>query len=370
MYLNILVIGNGFDIAHELETKYKDFLTACHKDEENRLDCKSNLWYRHFVSVLDNKPNTWIDLEAEILKVIENLNTLPALSNNSKILDLCPLKLSFPNKQPFSFNSIINNVNKMSENQVKEKLFADNYLIEDNSIGISIFIKTAEALVQMLYDQLREFTKSFEKYLKEDVMSQISEFHSKYKLSIYRNVDENSHKELHVLSFNYTDTCERYYQHQCNTTCRLNIKSFYVHGKICSNNNCNLVLGTKSFDNKKNTLLSNHIKSSFNVFKKHNQRHKFNTVEQYQELLNKLANDKIKPIFHVVGHSLDEADKAILKHLFTINDNAIINIYYFNEKSQEKLINNITEIIGEENTMRKVQLIYQHDPKKGILIKR
>lgn len=49
-------------------------------------------------------------------------------------------------------------------------------------------------------------------------------------------------------------------------------------------------------------------------------------------------------------------------------EKSIINIYYHYEETQEKLINNITEIIGEEEVMAKVRMIYQHDPKRGILI--
>ena len=45
----------------------------------------------------------------------------------------------------------------------------------------------------------------------------------------------------------------------------------------------------------------------------------------------------------------------------------MINIYYHNEEAQERFINNITEIIGEEEVMTKVKLIYQHDEKREIL---
>ena len=31
--MNILVLGNGFDLAHGLPTSYKDFLTFCKKIE-------------------------------------------------------------------------------------------------------------------------------------------------------------------------------------------------------------------------------------------------------------------------------------------------------------------------------------------------
>ena len=69
-----------------------------------------------------------------------------------------------------------------------------------------------------------------------------------------------------------------------------------------------------------------------------------------------------------MGHSLDKTDHNILKHILLAKEKSIIKIYYHNEEAQEKLINNITEIIGEEEVMSKVQLIHQHDPKRGILI--
>ncbi len=47
--------------------------------------------------------------------------------------------------------------------------------------------------------------------------------------------------------------------------------------------------------------------------------------------------------------------------------NATIKVYYHDEESQERLINNITDIIGEEEVMAKVQFIDQHDEKRGIL---
>ena len=35
--MDILVIGNGFDLAHDLKTSYKDFLDCCSK--KNLKDC-------------------------------------------------------------------------------------------------------------------------------------------------------------------------------------------------------------------------------------------------------------------------------------------------------------------------------------------
>lgn len=212
--------------------------------------------------------------------------------------------------------------------------------------------------IKFLYDQLREFTNVFSNYLNNDVLSLLPT-NSPYSLALSNN------NHLYVLSFNYTDTCERLYGKD------FDIKPYYVHGKInCNNNTCKLVLGTHSFHNKpQNGNPRSAIPYEFNVFRKHNQRHKYGTIEAYQKLLDELPKSG-QPIFHVIGHSLDETDKNILEHLFIINQNAIINIYYHNEEAQENYINNITDIIGEKEVMTRVRLIYQHDKTRGILKKK
>lgn len=58
--MNILVIGNGFDLAHGLQTTYKDFLNFCNKgteldeiingENEYSKRRKTNLWLKHFIT--------------------------------------------------------------------------------------------------------------------------------------------------------------------------------------------------------------------------------------------------------------------------------------------------------------------------------
>ena len=201
--------------------------------------------------------------------------------------------------------------------------------LETNDFSsIHYYVKDYEGLIRLIYDKLREFTKEFEKYLIENVCVK-SQVVSDYKLSLKTS-------RLYVLSFNYTNTCESLYQYNCNTVAKdLKIETTYVHGKVSSSDDSNLVLGTKSFSNKD-------IPLCFNVFKKHNQS-------------------------HIIGHSLDKTDHNILKHVFSANKDAMIKIYYHDEESQERLINNITDIITEEEVMTRVQFIYQHDEKRGML---
>lgn len=361
--MNILVIGNGFDLAHGLKTTYKDFLEYCIAKNNKRLPMLvnygttfiDNIWLRHFIGRSQELGNTWIDLEKEIFNAIQSVN--------KTIFDLCdgelwctfPLRFSIQKDiLQFNFNNIVNHLKTTQEQYNTGRKKYINLETNDFSC-LYFFIENYFGLINFLYDQLRVFTKEFEKYLIDNVCSTLTN-ESKYLLSF-----PNS-KELIVLSFNYTNICEILYQYDFNVV-DYNlpiIKPIYVHGKVEKDGGCNLVLGTHSFDN-------TNISTDFNVFKKHNQRHKYGTIEAYQELLKKLNAPKVKPMFHVIGHSLDETDHSILKHVFLTNKNAVINIYYHNEEAQERLINNATKIIGEEEVMAKVRMIYQHDEKRGIL---
>lgn len=362
--MDILIIGNGFDLVHGLKTSYKDFLNFCVERNNKRIPMAvkygttfiDNIWLKHFLLRQDELGKTWIDLEEEMLTVIETL------SNIANIARLQPV--TNPNfKFPAMF-VIRKDVIDFKFSNIAEFIMPANYYYQTNNNGytevetrdfssIHYFVKDFDSLIRLIYDKLREFTKEFEKYLIENVCIK-SQVVSDYKLSLKTS-------RLYVLSFNYTNTCESLYQYECNNLVHdLKIETTYVHGKVSSSDDSNLVLGTKSFSNK-------NIPLCFNVFKKHNQRHKYNTIEPYQELLRLIKLPNANPVFHIIGHSLDKTDHNILKHVFSANKDAMIKIYYHDEESQERLINNITDIIGEEEVMTRVQLIDQHDEKRGLL---
>lgn len=368
--MHILIVGNGFDLAHDLKTSYRDFLDYCRPKLDEPIiyyttpnNYQLNLWVKHFINVQENMGDTWIDVEKEIFRVINSVKNLSILKN-----------ITHPKIKPqifsigifdkaFSFNSIAG-------------YFQDTYI---NAKGYdklhktyNVYMTNSRDFINFLYEQLRDFSKLFEKYLLNEVLANIQQ-ETKYLLSLQTIGIEPNNKDVYLLSFNYTDTCERLYNQKFNTYCNIEkIKPVFVHGKAGQCKNCNLILGTHSFENINPTNPSQNISYEFNIFKKHNQRHKYSTINSYQDLLQKLnptdKRKKVKPIFHIIGHSLDETDSKILKHILTINKNSVINVYYHNEEAQTRLINRITDIIGEEEVMAKVRFIYQHDDEKGILI--
>lgn len=365
--LDIIVIGNGFDLAHDLKTTYKDFLEYCIARNSERLPMAvhygttfiDNIWLRHFIGRSQELGNTWIDLEKEIFNAIQTISKDIYNLSNGEIDCIFPIIFSVQKDIiDFSFNNIRNYFETARINyETNGKEYVN---VETNDFSkLFTYIRNYHGFIAFLYDKLREFTKEFENYLINNVLSKLSE-QSRYQLSLQSIDVLRGTYPLNILSFNYTNTFEKLYNGLYTDYGTLRVASFYIHGQISSSKECRLVLGTYSFEN-------NNIPVEFNIFKKHNQRHKYGTVEAYQELLKKLNDPKVKPIFHVIGHSLDETDHSILKHVFLTNKNAVINIYYHNEEAQERLINNITEIIGEEEVMTKVRLIYQHDEKRGIL---
>lgn len=63
--MDILIIGNGFDLAHGLKTSYRDFLNYCYgKLYKPRMTYMpsdpyyQNLWIKHFI----NAQKIWVKL--------------------------------------------------------------------------------------------------------------------------------------------------------------------------------------------------------------------------------------------------------------------------------------------------------------------
>ena len=68
--MDILILGNGFDLAHELKTSYKDFLEYCNPKKSlyefiveklpQRELCETNLWVKHFITRQKLLGENWI----------------------------------------------------------------------------------------------------------------------------------------------------------------------------------------------------------------------------------------------------------------------------------------------------------------------
>lgn len=363
--MNILLIGNGFDLAHHLPTKYLDFLNFtkvirkikekyirgedvlqeniewCHTDEKlhdiilkniegNGVDklyelVKDNIWIGYFSQCDMHGEENWIDFESEISQVIQSIDN------------------------DMGSNSLYSNVSSLSNTVIAKILNSEND--KDKKI-------TYRQLINRLLGDLDRLILSLEIYLvdyveKIPVDSLIDDISS-----ILPNIDK-------IISFNYTHTYINYNNRN------KEIEVDFLHGEAKTDNTVdynNMVLGIDEYLSE----YDQRNRVEFIGFKKFYQRIYKKTGCRYREWIDKM--DELKEILHfnadknhlyIFGHSLDVTDGDVLRELILNRNIEDTTIYYRNREQLGDEIKNLVKVIGEK------ELIYRTAGKKeNILFKK
>ena len=369
--MNILVLGNGFDLAHGLPTKYKDFLDLVERfnsimnnphilkngglentaksiyvyldrlifrEYELRMEfqklIEGNFWIDYFLQCPMYQRENWIDFESEISNVIQSIDD-DMKNSNAKLTD---------------------SVSTVS-NTLLEKFFHNRLPAALLDFGQRIEVITYREIRDILYRDLNKLIRAFEIYL-DDYVDKIEPTNSLEKIEKLE-ID-------HVLSFNYSHTYQKYYGKS------KNIQYDYIHGEAVGNNtveNNNMVLGIDEYliAEKKNQ------ETDFIAFKKFYQRIYKATGSEYKNWIDEIrssryANEVVlreqfpkqipydkfnsKHNVYIFGHSLDVTDKDILRDLI-LNDNVYTTIYYYNKDVMGQQITNLVKVIGQEELLRR-----------------
>lgn len=382
---NILIIGNGFDLAHGLPTKYTDFLHFVAEAKEycdnfyhpkyiniNEEDKKGkkyfdffidvhqkdidnstnrfrfidkiyqlsfdNLWFNYF-NKFASKYNTWIDFESEISKVVKILES--SKKNKDKAL--------LYNEEYFFVNK------KLST--LLENLGFDPDAIEKNIHAKKpdkMFLKKYIYLTEKLLEDLNRLIRCLEIYLSFYVNSLDNGLRIPEILDLKDSID-------YVLSFNYTNTFERFYGHD-------GVHYDYIHGRATLENtveDCQLVLGIDEYLNEeernKNIDFIHYKKLFQRVYKKTGCKYKnwLKEIDDYNRTNGFYIGMK-KLNIHILGHSLDITDKDIFKEIVLHNDEKKlatkikVTIYDHNKESSANHIANLVRIITQDKLINNV----------------
>ena len=379
--MNILVIGNGFDLAHGLPTKYWDFMMFISnfklldskkkedmryvpnfkklnesvqeyllKDEMFYKDKRSDIWNEFndllsdniWISYFEGKVNDyqnkgWIDFEYEISEIIKALEYFIQFNIHNIRTGMSDYKEqdSLKDKLVSEYLSKYRRLNKSEK--IKESL---NY---------SFYGENAEIIIKDINNDLNSLIRCLEIYLGEVVENiDIS----------YKNTDIENLKIDKVLSFNYSNTYEKYDKKDGS------IEYDYIHGKVCTSRNIeenNMVLGINEYleGNEKNKKLD------FIAFKKYFQRIYKKTGCDYKRWIEEMKeNPRDKNWMYIFGHSLDVTDKDILKELILL-PNMITTVFYHDSKAHAQYISNLVKIIGQDELIKKV-----HGSNRSIIFKK
>ena len=352
--MTILIIGNGFDLAHCLRTQYSDFLDfvkalnvpgdndhsrfiAEIKERDEKLYseiitlAENNVLINYFLSIYEDRckggKDGWIDFESEISNIVQKMDEAKQdiASKYSKINIPASLEKSIA----IMLKPIIEGQNHLSL-----------YIPADEQLYLP---QSFDDLASRVLDALNRLTRLLEIYLYECI--------EKKDCSL-RIPEIKEIKPDYVLSFNYTDTFRKYYDPENE------VQYCYIHGKTKDGSleECDLVLGIDEYLPPERRDTNN----EFVWFKKFYQRIYKETGSEYQdwikhfEYLNeKYKKANISPLeLYIYGHSLDVTDKDVLSRLIMM-DNTITHIFYHSREAMAKQISNLVKIIGEDNLIRK-----------------
>lgn len=359
----ILIIGNGFDLAHGLPTAYKDFMRFCRVVPTILLDKKGtsisdamenadihskikaviekelnddtgilknktipmvqelkgciqeNIWYKYFEKIEGKmQGDNWIDFESEITKVIEYLDRkIDKLETKYKQSDFINNNDLHAKNRKFFVIIFPGRLSRLSGGEIRERCFNDlEKLIRALEIYLSVFVEKIDC----------------------DKLNIISEIQPDY-----------------VISFNYTDTYKKVYGIK-----EKKPEIFYIHGQCDAGNPMkenNMVLGIDEYWEGKDK----DIHTNFSVFKKFVQRIRKKTGTGIYTTLDSIEYSPIllnnESTVYVFGHSLDKTDKDILSQILGHED-ARVKVYCKDKGSEGELIAKMIQLIGQDNLVDKV----------------
>ncbi len=405
--MNILIIGNGFDLAHGLPTKYIDFLKWVkiyqkfdsfifgraltryknksepifkyfyklfyeNVDEDIRNEIrhliKKNIWMEYFLQCNMYQKENWIDFEKEIGRVIKSLD------NDMKKEDASESTIVREISVPFFAEYFLEDLSsREQEREIEGLKQCENMSVDEQSEFMEEYRKQhpirplkAEIrykdLIMRLQTDLNKLICALEIYL-TDFLDKIEI--TKYSKDITKlDID-------YVLSFNYTDTYQKLYEKECKD---INVEFDYIHGKADINSTIetnNMVLGID--ENLPEDRKSKDI--DFIAFKKYYQRIHKQTGCKYKDLVDqireewdneteesraeirkcisrgKIENSKIHRLY-IFGHSLDVTDKDVFRDLI-LNDNVYTTIFYYNKDVMGQQIANLVKVIGQDELINR-----------------
>lgn len=351
--INILVTGNGFDIAHGLKTSYSEFINFCesvveiilvkgvesdfilsekelksykkilegkinNKEIENKIidffnsttiehtlkkdlaqKCKDNYWLKYIRQNKESLGNHWCELEYIIQK---HIDALAFWSNNP---DKTDAEIQYYKDEKFLS-------------------YVYEIYIQDNQDEHN---KTIENVKENMLNSLKDLSYILEIYLC-DFLNENDQ-----PLDIIKSINPD-----YLLTFNYTDTYQSVYKNIPES------KIHYVHGKAVSGRDVvenNMVFGITDSVN----YTTDEDKYDYVDFQKYYQRIVKKTGNNYKLWLR---NNSHKKNVFIYGHSLDPSDANIFKD-FVKDDKTTLFIFYYNNKALNSIVLNLIKIFGQEN---------------------
>jgi len=315
---NILILGNGFDIAHGLRTSYENFVSSTEKIINGKID--EPLVSEYEKRLLSNGYNSAKLGENLIFKLIFS-SRITGTSEDWKDLERLIGVLVRCLSNFADFDCI--------ESKVKHELYADHYCY--------VFLQQLTDKISDYnnYRKIGKVTENIKKdfgIFKEVLLIYLTTVLETTKLINKEEIDNNKREFSTIITLNYTDTFERLYDKSNGYR-----KVYHLHGSIADND---LVLGTLMKSDKKVP------DTSFYPFYKDIQQ-----INTDNTTTPKVIIEKCKDAEYIVtyGFSWSINDKHIIDAMLESGKRIVIVRYDDQKGSKEALNTSITEYLSSIN---------------------
>jgi len=318
----LIIIGNGFDKAHNTPTSYGDFMKCYLISFFIKFSQTDYMEYRDdFFSIKRKKgtsayryddyltPKRVLDLLSELRKTPSDYSEVFQFKSNSKFLD-----------------RIIKNVEELRWVDIENEYFnslkdlRQNSKIEDLETLNNDFAKLKQHLLEYLAEQ--QYNEGADEVI---VGKLIDGF----------DVDDIEKNWLCLLSFNYTNTVDKYKQ-ACEVYSGLikSVKCNYIHGSLDGENG-QPVFGVGDEYDPEYELFKNTSNKHFKELLKNSKSQWYLRNENYRDLLNYIQGNRYNGIVEenffdveIYGHSCGSSDRTLLRYIFEHPNCQSIKVFY------------------------------------------
>ena len=359
----IILIGNGFDLAHGLKTSYNDFINWFWERQFNLInDTGSKDWKT--VDTPDNTYKLYLQIDFFDVKFTETdkikITDFDPKTKDEKIAKEHSADIKTNQKPKFtSVNDLKSNIiyrNKFLEILEKRKKLLNWVDIEELYFSILKNCKERYRQSENVYEiyTVEQLNKEF-----SDIKTQLSEFlktrnskisdDNNYRGKLNRDIvaklknkiSEGKPDKILLLNFNYTDTFFKFYK---NIPAN-NLTHIQIHGRISDKKNP-MIFGYGDEIAKDSADIE---ELNENAFLENVKSIKYVETENYSNLL-KFIKEAEYEVF-VFGHSCGNSDRTLLKALFENEHCDKIRCFYFGD-NYNKTIDNIYRKFEDKTKFR------------------
>jgi len=337
----IIIVGNGFDRAHNLPTLYSDFLDhlrdSIARYEKDERDHISRL-------IVNNKPSRR-----------SSSNFVPRKTEEGTDKWICAKRLPQKNEFELATQENSESIYFKSLFQKKKELGEWSNL---ESHYFKLLCKNREAVdkIKLINEEFEHLKQLISSYLKEQIEGKTgkgNKYNIDAKNSIYsmlRSRDSSQFKKNYFVTFNYTSKILNQYffwLRDTSSKSKFPIEPIHIHGDLHPTNPIIFGYGDESSDEYKvlERIGNNKLLKNFKTFQ-------YLRSSKYNQVLG-LLEDSEKIYVQIIGHSCGLCDKALLRTIFQhTNVKHIEPVYHDNESQYFENLYNISRIFDDNTLMR------------------